>query len=176
MPDYLFRDNNFYNWRDDLLRAEINRFAGMNLNALEGPAIGHLIESAGNGPIFDVPTLILDKRRGVAANSVMDVHIPFAGNASLFRVIPTSSIQISKKANVLRDEIIVQFPDSDRIGSDLSEFIEAVQQNLSSLRNNIEEFKPELRQRIQGTVARRIAELKALAQKDQGLGFPVSRS
>ena len=114
-------------------------------------------------------------RSGGQAN-VLDVPIPFTGDARSFELSPSYSNTVSAvEWQISGQQIIITVYDTEGAGREITDFIKLSNENLDRLREEMARYNGELLKTITQVADRRKTAIEERRKRDAGLPFKVDR-
>lgn len=155
---------------------------------LEGPDLAQTLSQIAKFK-FDVAALKSDQRKGKRRTEkrkiaeygreimvdvdFIDVTIPFEGWPKSFYIAPSSCAIIGDSASLIDQAILVSFPDDQSLDRNVDIFIERVNQNLDTLKNELQRIEPQMLQRAQLIANERLQKIRERRSRDKGRSFPI---
>jgi hypothetical protein len=184
----LFRRRNVQEYFDQASLKGRAAVEAMPPSVLEGPTLEGALQTIFEQNILEVPRLDSDHKRGARRDmqkgvrefdeerlvnvSVIDVTIPFIGDSSGFHIAPNRCL-LGSMGEVGGNAVVVTVPDDDQAQGKVDEFINQTDQNLDTLRRDIEQWKPHFLAELRRAADERMSKLKAARDRDAKLNFPV---
>jgi hypothetical protein len=106
----------------------------------------------------------------------LQVTVPFIGDADTLRIMPSRSTMMSHAVDVGQNSISFTIADDDRADGEVTDICKTIQGNLDQLRQDYQQYKPQLEEAVSHAAERRKAEIAAEGQRDtQHRAFTVRR-
>lgn len=131
------------------------------------------------------PERIKGKRRGVegfrddygesrkVTIQVMDITIPFQGDAISFHLSPSYCTTPSQRCEIKDDHLVVTMADDENVQRNVDQFVQQVTQNLGALRSEVTKWVPQIRATLDQVARARMKDIASQNERDKGLKFPV---
>jgi hypothetical protein len=104
---------------------------------------------------------------------IMDVRIPFQGDAKSFGFAPTQCLVPSIPCEVKEDHLLITLEDDQNLQRRVDEFIQQISQNLQLLRTEMAGWPAQLRERLNQVANARRSQIEAQNERNKNLDFPV---
>jgi hypothetical protein len=103
----------------------------------------------------------------------LDVMIPFKGEAESFRIAPSRSTIPPHQADIGKHSLTISIPDDAGAENAVQVFIQVLNGNLDTLRQEYAQVKHQLQEAIDQAVARRQVQIKEESELDSNRTFRV---
>jgi hypothetical protein len=104
------------------------------------------------------------------------VTVQFTGEPDTLKLMPSCFRMISSAVDVDQRSISFTIPDDERADREVADICETIQGNLDQLRQDYQQYKPQLEKTVSQAAERRKAEIAAEVQRDrQHRAFTVRR-
>jgi hypothetical protein len=114
-------------------------------------------------------------RNFLSKRKVLDVNVPFSGDADSLKLSPSQTTVISRRVSLGSDSVGFTIPDDDNANREVETIVNLLTQNLDRLRTEYEQAKPQLEAAIQQAASVRKAEIASESERDKGRSFTVRR-
>jgi hypothetical protein len=161
----------------------------LDRHTLLDPGLAGVLDKIASHYSLDVATLepnaISGSRRGVeravddfgmtrnVTIQVMDIRIPFRGEAQSFRFSPSYCSIPSQRCDVKNDHLLITLADDANVQKNVDQFVQQISQNLDGLRNEVGSWLPQLRALLDQIASARMKEIAAQNERDKNLKFKV---
>jgi hypothetical protein len=161
----------------------------LDRKAFSDPSLGGLLNKIAQKYSFDIAAI---NKEGIAASrreleryhndygerravkySVLEVTIPFSGEAESFKIMPSSSVIPNHTAELREGSLLLTIPDDANADATVLNFVSQLNHNLAALRKDYEQAKPQLEQAISAAAERRKQTIQKEQERDKKLSFPV---
>jgi hypothetical protein len=171
------------------LREARNHAEQLTSQQLEGSDISARLETIATFE-FKVASLRSDQRKGkrrtekqrrmdygreiIVDVDIIDVTIPFDGWPKSFHLAPSSCRIIETPAVINNDSIIqISFVDDQNLEQNIESFVQAVTQNLNTLRAELQRIRPQMLQAAQLVANQRLQQMRERKARDKTRSFPI---
>ncbi len=108
---------------------------------------------------------------------IIEVNIPFSGDAGLFRARPKTYLMVPPRGEVVNGKLVIRFSGTDmepkQLRENIDKRIEEIKQHLDWLRTDVDGFNRQIRQLASERIELRRQRLRAGRELVAALGFPV---
>lgn len=105
--------------------------------------------------------------------AILDVTIPFTGDALVFRFCPSHSTGVGADVRVEGNKLVAAVTDGENVPAQLDQFVGLVNGNLNRIRAEIGDLRDRLTRAAQQAALRRQTEIAKEKERDLKLNFPV---
>lgn len=188
MKGYLF-NGSAHEYREQSMKNAIQATKALSKDELMSPTLAATLDSIARGGDLQVARLLPDQKHGKRRTeqrsrsdygqtrtvevTLIDVYIPFEGEAISFQLAPSTSTIIQTPVKVAGNELVATFYDDERVQRDVDELIDQVSGNLDTLRKEMANLRTQIRSTIDSVANERKAQVEAQLQRDKKLSFPI---
>jgi hypothetical protein len=182
-------DSSWAGQKIEVERVAVAAVRNLDRETISDPGLASILDKIVNYHTLQVavfqPGLIKGKRRGVArvisefgesrnvTIQVMDVTIPFQGDADSFRLSPSYCTIPSLRCDIEDDHLLVTMADDANVQRNVDQFVQQVTQNLEALRSEVANWVPQIRATLDQVASARMKEIASQDERDKGLKFKV---